>query len=763
MVREVHALCGEISLQIAHAGSQALTGLSKMEAVGSSEREKNGRLLCRSASRDDIYITRGALMNYALKELLDIPTVQALQNSLVEITKLPSAIFDIDGNIITATSWEDICTNFHRVTPKSATKCRENVTRIDDNVGESLSPVVCHCPMGLIDAASPIVVEGQHLGNVFIGQIIMGQPDETYFANQARQYGFHESKYLEAVRKVPISSKENLLVNLNFISILVQILAENGLQTKRQHALAIELRESEKKLKVILETSEAGIMVVSPIGAITFANRRSAEMFCLPLEELIGSQYIDYVHETDKQAGIKTMKQVAFGEKTSVELTRHYLRKDGTDFWGNLIGTRFENIDGSMRDQVIVILDTSERKRVDDENKLLEQQLHQAQKLESLGVLASGIAHDFNNLLTVIMGNACLAKKNTKSAEGHLSSIEKAAERAAGLCQQMMAYAGKAPFDLSTINLMQLVDEIVTLTRSTIPQNTAIKLSRKEKVLYILGDSTQVSQIIMNLIINASEAIGIAQGEILVDMTTIEITSDKLELDYLGNTILPNCYACLEVTDNGDGMDEETQKRIFEPFYTTKFMGRGLGMSAVIGIVAKHNGAVQLKSQIGKGTTFRVLFPVQSTIPDEQEAQHHAPFNTSSFLNCTILLVEDEDQVRCIAANMIRKMGFTIIEASNGIEALEVFQEHNTEIKLVITDIGMPFMDGYELIKRIKSLNPVLPIIALSGFSEQGIASRTTRGDIAAFIGKPYKFDQFRDIINSVVKSLPSILAQKVF
>jgi len=690
-------------------------------------------------------------MNYPLSELLDIPTVQALLDSLDEINKLPSAIIDVDGNIITATSWQDICVNFHRVNHDSAMKCCESDSHLKFNTGVSVTPSVYHCPMGLIDAASPIIVEGRHLGNVFIGQLFIEQPDEAYFSEQARQYGFDEGKYLDALRKVPLCSEEDILVNLHFIANFVQVLAEKGIQNKRQLELATELHEKEQKLKVILETSEAGIMVVSPAGVITFANRRMTDMFCLPLKELIGSHYIDYIHETDKKAGINSLRQVTQGEKASVELIRHFIRKDGTDFWGNLTGTRFENLDGSMRDQVIVISDITERKRAEDEKKLLEQQLQQAQKLESLGVLAGGIAHDFNNIMSIIMGNAYLAKMNPASAEGRLTSIEKAAERAAGLCQQMMAYAGKAPFDLSHINLMLLVDSTVTLLRSTIPQNAAIIFSCKDKATYISGDSNQVSQIVMNLIINASEAIGIAQGKIIVDLTTVEITSDKPEIDYLGNKILPNNYACLEITDNGDGMDEETRLRIFEPFYTTKFMGRGLGMSAVLGIIAKHEGVLQLKSQIGQGTTFRVYFPIQSTIPGEDAAQHQTSTNKPSPPDLTILLVEDEEQVRCIAANMIRQMGFAFIEASNGLEALEVYQEHSTEIKLVITDIGMPLMDGYELIQRLKSLNPALPIIVSSGFSEQTITSRIPPSDITAFVGKPYKLEHFVEVINSVV------------
>lgn len=693
-------------------------------------------------------------MNYALNELLDIPTVQALLNSLDEINKLPSAILDTEGIILTATSWQDICTKFHRINHNTAKKCTESDTHIEVRVVESVSPVIYRCPMGMIDSATPIIVEGKHLGNVFIGQIFMEQPDEAYFIEQARQYGFNESNYLEAVRKAPQCSEEQLRKNLTFIGSLVQILAEQGLQSKRQQESALALKENEKKLKVIFDTSEAGIIVVSPLGIITFANRRMAEMFGMALKKLVGTHYIDHLHESEKNAGGQCMRQINNGEVKSIELIRHYIRKDGTDFWGNLTGTRFENVDGTMRDQIIVISDITERKQAEEEKRLLEEQLQQAQKMESLGVLAGGIAHDFNNILAIIMGNCSLARIKPGETEKHLSIIETAVERAAGLCRQMMAYAGKAPFDQSKVNLVVLVNQMVNILKSTIPQNVAINFDCSANIPLILGDENQLSQIVMNLIINASEAIGEAQGEISVSLTTTIISIDQPELDYLGKAIQPNCYACLEVTDNGNGMDDEAIKRIFEPFFTTKFVGRGLGMSAVLGIITAHKGALQLQSQTGQGSTFKVFLPIEPTASTGDMPLILTAPAATQLKSCTILLVEDDEQVRMAARAMLQKMGFTIIEASNGKEALEVYQRNANDINLVITDIGMPVMDGYELFQKLKSLNPILSIIVSSGFSDTVVTSRIPRNDIAGFMSKPYRFDKMQEVLKNVVDTL---------
>ncbi|MEI6305880.1 MAG: PAS domain S-box protein, partial [Deltaproteobacteria bacterium] len=247
-----------------------------------------------------------------------------------------------------------------------------------------------------------------------------------------------------------------------------------------------------------------------------------------------------------------------------------------------------------------------DRKKMEDERLALERQLLQAQKMESLGVLAGGIAHDFNNILAVIIGNCFLVKMDYETAETHIPEIEKSVERAAGLCRQMLAYAGKAQLTQAQVNIRILVDEMVDMLKATLPRNSAIKPDFTTGIPFILGDASQLRQIVMNLIINASEAIGENEGEILISLVKMKVGPDQYIKDHQGKDIPPGGYVCLEVTDNGCGMDEETKWRIFEPFYTTKFTGRGLGMSAVLGIIKAHNGALQLFSQLGKGTTFKV-------------------------------------------------------------------------------------------------------------------------------------------------------------
>jgi PAS domain S-box-containing protein len=690
-------------------------------------------------------------MNYKLEELLDIPTLRDLLDSLDEINSMPSAIIDTEGKILTATAWQDICTKFHRVNPDTAKKCTESDIHIKANVAKSGSRILYRCPMGLIDCAAPIIIEGKHLGNVFIGQFFMDPPDEQYFMRQAEQYGFDDSKYMEAMRKVPLFSVDQLQKNLTFIGNLVQMLAEQGLVIKRQLESERALRESETKLKVIFNTSEAGIIVVSTLGIITYANRRMGEMFGMTLPELIGSSYSDHLHESEKEAGVQRMAQIIKGEIKSVVLDRHYIRKDGTEFWGHLTGTRLDNADGSMRDQIIVISDITERRVAEEKKLLLERQFQEAQKLESLGVLAGGIAHDFNNILAVIMCYSSLAKQKPEKAGEFMPEIEKAVERAAELCRQMLAYAGKTQFVESSVNVTSLVDEMLRMLKATLPQNVTIKPSISDDIPPIKADAGQLRQIVMSLVINSSEAIGEEQGEIHVSLVKSEVMADQSEKDHTGRIIPAGSYILLEVYDNGCGMDDETKKRVFEPFYSTKFPGRGLGMSAVLGITTSHGGRLQLYSQPGgKGTRIKVYLPCQAA-DTAAELPHHIPSLVPWQGSGTILLVEDEPQIMDAARGLLETLGFSVIGASNGIEAIEQYRKKAEKIRLVVTDIGMPMMSGYELFRELKKINPELPIVISSGFADTVVTSRIANEGIAGLISKPYSFNQLRDVLRGVV------------
>jgi signal transduction histidine kinase/CheY-like chemotaxis protein len=391
-----------------------------------------------------------------------------------------------------------------------------------------------------------------------------------------------------------------------------------------------------------------------------------------------------------------------------------------------------------------------ERRQAEEDKLLLQQQFQQAQRLESLGVLAGGIAHDFNNILAIIMGYCGLTKMDYETTEHNIPHIEKAVERAAALCRQMQAYAGQAQSVLAQVDMTEVVAEMVTMLKATTSQNVSIRTDLPVAMPNITGDASQLRQVVMNLIINASEAIGEEQGVIIISLARTEIKAGQSDKDHNGKIIPAGRYICLEVADNGCGMNDEIRQRIFEPFYSTKFAGRGLGMSALLGIITAHKGALQFTSQPGQGTTFKVYLPAQiSTVANEETAQQTAPAPWKG--SGTILLAEDDEQVALILKTMLTALGFTVIEAADGKEALELYLKNAAEITLVMADMGMPVMDGYELFRELKTLNPKLPIIISSGYGDTVVTSRIAREDIAGLVSKPYNFDQLREVLRRVV------------
>lgn len=486
------------------------------------------------------------------------------------------------------------------------------------------------------------------------------------------------------------------------------------------------------------------IAIIDNNHTITRINKAMAGRCGYTPEEMIGRKCHEVVHGmSDPPIFCPQVSMMQDGLMHSTEIVEK--RLNGSF---DILVVPLYNTEGQITDCVHFARDITERKRLEEERQQLEQQFQQTQKLESLGVLAGGIAHDFNNILAIIICNCSLLQQRPAMAAELVPEIETAAQRAADLCRQMLIYAGKAQPTPTKFYIKSLVEEMIRMLKATINRNVAITLDLSEDIPSIKADASQIRQVVMNLIINASEAIGTEQGNITASLAIVRIEAGQSERDYIGKVITPGSYICLNVTDNGCGMDEGTKLRIFEPFYTTKFAGRGLGMSAVLGIIAAHNGALQLISQQGVGTTFKVYLPVQSSEPVGDLLPHVSlmPWQWSG----TVLLVEDEPQLSMVAKALIHALGFSVIEAVNGQVALEMYQKNAQDITLVLTDIGMPVMDGYELIRELKLLNPELPIIVSSGFGDAEVTSHL-HDNIAGCVSKPYSFNQLREILKKVV------------
>ena len=537
------------------------------------------------------------------------------------------------------------------------------------------------------------------------------------------------------------------------------------------HKLAEKaLRESEEKhrklaheQRIILNTSSVGICFIKD-RKVLWTNPAFDLMFGY---EAGTTHVLDTVEfypdrETYESIGEKAYSAIKAGDTYSQDVLMK--RKNGTLFWCNLVGHAINpenNDDGS----IWIMMDINDRKNSEREHVLLEQQFQQAQKLESLGVLAGGIAHDFNNILMIILGHCFMFQDGGGSGVSdidHVKQIENAANRAADLCRQMLAYAGKSPLLNVQINLRQLLDEIVKMLQSAINKNVTIQIDLQHDVPEISGDNAQIQQVVMNLIINAAEAIGDNNGTIKVALKKMIIVDDHPVPDFLGISIQPGSYACLEVSDNGCGMDEHTQNRLFEPFYTTKFTGRGLGMSAILGIIKSHNGALQLTSNPGVGTAFMVLLPLSDKVA-EQSLQSDM-IASSTVASGTLLLVDDEESLRTVGSLLLNSMGFTVILASNGREAVDIYRERGTEIDLILLDLIMPELGGIETYHELRKLNSRVPIVICSGYGVEGILENIDSDTCVGAIQKPYKPDELRStILNLMESTIPALSAGGTF
>jgi len=425
---------------------------------------------------------------------------------------------------------------------------------------------------------------------------------------------------------------------------------------------------------------------------------------------------------------------------------------DGRSIWIETTKVPLQDGPGKVIGILGTWQDVTERKRLAEERQRFETQLQHTQKLESLGVLAGGIAHDFNNLLTSVLGFADLALlelPRESTARDHIAAAADGARRAAELTNQMLAYSGKGRFVVETLDVSAIVENLTRLLQITISKKCAVKFNLAPDLPLIEADAAQVRQIVMNLIINASEAIGDHSGAIAVTTGVMHCDRAYLSKTYLDDNLEAGEYVFIEVADTGIGMSEETQARIFDPFFTTKFTGRGLGLSAVLGIVRGHKGALKCYSELSKGTTFKVLFPSTSlpALMNPPRNATEAPWQGEGLA----LVVDDEESIRSLARRMLEAMGFKVLTAADGREGVEVFRLHADKLRFVLLDMTMPKLDGEETFREMRRIRSDVKAILTSGYNEQTATSRFAGKGLAAFIQKPYGFADLREVIRKAI------------
>jgi two-component system, cell cycle sensor histidine kinase and response regulator CckA len=492
----------------------------------------------------------------------------------------------------------------------------------------------------------------------------------------------------------------------------------------------------------IVEVAEVMLVALDDTGRVTLINPKALTILGYDhADDLLGRDWFETCVPPALSAPVKgAFGQLMAGDLEPVEYYENPVitasGEERTIAWRNaLIHDDAGHIVGSLSSGS----DITDRLVALEEREQLEAQIQHAQKLESLGVLAGGIAHDFNNLLMGVLGHADLAIANLSpeaAARPHVEEVKLAAQRLAELTNQMLAYSGKGTFVVEQLDLNNVVQEMGHLLSVSISKNAAIKYDLKPTLPEVEGDPSQIRQIVMNLITNASDAIGADSGIISIRSGVLDVDRDYLATTWLNEDLVEGGYVFLEVSDNGCGMDAQTVDRIFDPFFTTKRTGRGLGLAAVLGIARSHDGTIKVYSEPGKGTTFKVLLPAV----EEPEMTTLDGMRMMPGVNVdgAILVVDDDEVVRSVTRSMLEFAGYEVLDASGGIEGLAIVESLGDRITAVLLDLTMPDMTGEETFRQLRRLRPDLPVVLCSGYNETDATHAFAGRGLAGFLQKPF-------------------------
>jgi PAS domain S-box-containing protein len=508
--------------------------------------------------------------------------------------------------------------------------------------------------------------------------------------------------------------------------------------TERKQAEAA-LLESEERFRNMADTAPVMIWVAGPDKVFTFFNKTWLDFVGRTLEQELDNGWIENVHPDDVGRCFASYCS-SFDARQNFHIEYRLRRADGEYRWVLCSGVPRSAAGGIFAGYIGSDIDITDLRRAQEE-------AFERQKLESLGVLTGGIAHDFNNLLGSILAEAELAEADLAAGSSPGEQIERikaVAIRAAEIVRELMIYSGQDKADLGPVDLSRLVGEMLELLRVSISKHAVLKTDLPKDLPAVRGNATQLRQIVMNLIINASEAIGQKDGVVEVSASLTAGGKDLPEGDYLR----------LEVSDTGCGMTEEQKARIFEPFFTTKFAGRGLGLAVVQGIVRAHGGTVNLISAPDQGTRFQILLPCTDKPVEPVRAMSvTATGEPISSAAGTVLLVEDEDTLRRSVSSMLRKRGFAVVEAGDGCAAVDLFRSHQDHIDVILLDITIPGSSSREVMAEARRIRPDIKVILTSAYSRAMVMPSLDAPRISAFIRKPFPLADLVELLRNTLAS----------
>ena len=703
---------------------------------------------------------------YGIQDLVDLGT---LKSTLAEFSTATGFCVGLishpEGELLFSAGCHTICRDFHHPESGPSPCCQIGYATITDDVSESRQWQIMTCEHGLSAAAIPIVVQGKHLASLFTCQILLTEPDLAEFRRRAEGLDLDPEQYLAHLRDVPVVEEPRLRSALAFLADVVVVYAEQGLASakaqQRTEELATllaearntraELRRSDAHLRTLVDTLPDMVWLKDPDGIYLACNPRFEEFFGATEAEIVGQTDYDFV-DSDLAEFFRANDRAAIaagGPRVNEEEVT--FADDGHTELLETIKTPMYDASGVLVGVLGIARDITERRRAAQERERLQDQLNQARKMESVGRLAGSVAHDLNNLLSPILGFSELLLDDLALNDTRRTSVERivsAGNRARDLVFQLLAFSRKQPLAFRPLDLNRTIANFRKLLRRTIPEDIEIRLRLTADANAILGDLGQIEQVLMNLAANGADA--------MPDGGTLTIATAAVNLDEAYAAahpdVRPGPHVLLTVSDTGHGMDAEVREHIFEPFYSTKGdLGTGLGLATVYGIVTQHGGHINVTSEPGTGTTFKIYLPAtdRSVAPVVDVVVEPGALTGHE----RIMLVEDDEHVCLVTEAILQRQGYHVDTARCGSEALAHLAASDVDYDLLLTDVIMPDLNGKELYDRARRRRPRLRVLYMSGYTGDIIAQRGVLEDGISFVQKPFTVEALATKVREVLRA----------
>ena len=694
--------------------------------------------------------------DYRLADLLDMSNIQTLADSNFQVSGLPMSIIDADNSILLRAGWTDICMKFHRANPASNQRCLESDVSAKEHLVEGRSHIY-KCQNGLWNVAMPIMVAGRHLGTLFLSQFYFeGEvPEREFFIRQAREFGYDLDCYLEALDRLPVFSREKVNYILAFYQALAGFISDLAMQSLRVQKAhedledrvkerTAELAEASESVKEnlrlrqqILDTIPSPIFYKGIDGRYQGVNQAFLQFYGKTIEQILGKT----VHEVfPKKIADKYFQadQNLFQNPgtQAFEFETHDRQGQRRAVVSNM--ATFVDKSGALAGLAGIIFDITDQKKAEEERLRFS-------KLESLGLLAGGIAHDFNNILTAILGNIGLVMLDGKiepQVQDRLAQAEKACLQAQALSRQLLTFAkGGAPIK-KIVSIANLLKESAMLALSG--SRSRYEVSIPDDLWSVEADSPQINQVIGNLLINADQAM--PEGGI------IKITAENISIEAKSNLPLANGkYVKFAIADQGVGISPKYLHQIFDPYFSTKQKGSGLGLATAYAIIKNHSGHIHVESQLGVGATFHIYLPATDQGVPAAEPETAKP----AMGHGKVLVMDDEEMVREFLGRMLSRLGYEADFACDGSQAIEKFlkaQESDQAFDAVILDLTIPGgMGGKEAMQGLLKIDPQVKAIVSSGYSDDPIMADFQKYGVSDVIAKPYRVAELSKILQRVI------------